>query len=559
MATFEITGPDGAKYHVVGPEGSTEQQALEKIQAQTAEKPSVAADVAKSGGIGVVKGGLGLAGLPGDLGALIGKGAEKLGIPEDVRSAVSTGAKAVPIIGSLTGPTSRDLRGGLEKVTGPLYEPKTTAGEYAQTGGEFLPGVIGGGASIPVKLATRVAAPALASETAGQATKGTAAEPYARIAAALVAGPAAARAITPMPMAPGRQAMVDTLLAEGVTPTAGQRTGSKALQYAESSLGDFPGAGGRATAATEAAGQQFTGAALRRIGMHEPPTRPNLDARVQEISDTFRDLSARNTLSYDRQFVTDIQDTVRRYDRKLPSQQREVFHNYIQDLQQFPGRVPGEIYQVTRSDLSRQAHALRHSDPTLSDALRGVRNALDNAMGRSISPADREAWQEARRHWGNWRTLEGPSKNTDATGNISITPLGLQQAAATRDRGAFARGQGDFAELAQAGAPIMKPLPQSGTTPRAIASGLLSSIGAAAGAGGGGLPGAIGGAAAGMAVPAAVGRALMSRPAQAYLRNQLIDDPQTARDALVRALLADQSSQSPLRITVGPNPANFSQ
>lgn len=507
------------------------------------EKPSVSEDLAKSAGIGVVKGGLGLAGSSGDVRELIAKGVGKasgaLGyeIPAETTSKV---LKTVSPAGIFAGPTSQQLRGAVEGVTGPLYEPKTTAGEYAQTTGEFLPGLIGGPAGAARRAVTNVLAPAAASETAGQATKGTAIEPYARIATALLAGPAASRAITPLPVAPGRQAMVDTLLAEGVTPTAGQRSGSTALKYIESSLGDFPGAGNRATRAQETTGQQFTSAALRRMGVHGEPTRANLDVRVQEIGDQFRDLSARNTLRYDQQFVTDIRDTVQRYDRKLPSQQREVFRNYIDDLQQFPGQVPGEVYQVTRSDLSRQAHALRHNDPTLSDALRGVRNALDNAMGRSISPADRGAWQEARRHWGNWRTLEGPAKNTGATGEINITPAALGQAASTRDRGAFARGQGDFAELAQAGKPILQPLPQSGTTPRAIASGLFSGIGAGAA----GIPGAI----AGLALPAAGGHAIMSRPGQAYLRNQLLADPQTAREAIVKALLAAESAREPLRI-----------
>src|SRR6202035_2014026 len=34
MPTFNITAPDGTKYTVEGPEGATEQQALEKVKAQ---------------------------------------------------------------------------------------------------------------------------------------------------------------------------------------------------------------------------------------------------------------------------------------------------------------------------------------------------------------------------------------------------------------------------------------------------------------------------------------------------------------------------------------------
>lgn len=521
------------------------------VQQLRAGKEGISADVAKSAGIGVAKGGIGLGGAIGDIRSLASSATDYLGgklsiTPEAIEKFKQSMVSATPVSAALSvAPTSQDIQSRVEDVTGKFYKPRTTYGEYAQTGGEFASGALAGPGGLARRAVTQALIPAAASETAGQVTKGTAAEPYARIAAALTAGPAAARVVSPLRAQPGRQAMVDTLLAEGITPTAGQRSGSKALQYAESSLGDFPGAGGRATAAQEAAGQQFTSAALRRMGVEGPPTRANLDTRVQEMADTFRDLSARNVMNYDRGFVHDIQNTIQRYDRKLPSQQREVFRNYIDDLQQYSGgQIPGDVYQVARSDLSRQAHALRHNDPTLSEALRGVRNALDNAMNRSIAPADRAAWNEARRHWSNWRVLEGPAKNTDAAGNISISPQALQQAAAVRNRGQFARGQGDFAELAQAGVPILKPLPQSGTTPRAVAAGLFSAIGA----GGAGIPGAI----AGLAAPAAAGRALMSRPAQAYLRNQLMAQPDTMRERIIRALMANQSTSEPLRLTERP-------
>lgn len=519
---------------------SLEGVTLDQLQAPAAPSVDLGADVAKSGGVGIGKGLISGAGAIGDLRSKASAATDYIGgklgaSPETLETIKRTAAQVSPLTAAIaTAPRSQQIQSKVEGVTGPFYKPQTMAGEYAQTAGEFLPGAAAGPGGIGRRLLGQSFLPALGSETAGQFTKGTAAEPYARIAGGVAGGfaaPSLLRTVTPLPAQPGRQAMVDTLLAEGVTPSAGQRSGSKALQYAESSLGDFPGAGGRATAAQEATGQQFTSAALRRIGMQGEPTRANLDARVQEIADTFRDLSARNTLQYDRPFVNAVNATIQRYERKLPSQQREVFRNYVDDLAQAPGQLPGEVYQVARSDLSRQAHALRHSDPTLSDALRGLRNALDDAMGRSISPRDRVAWQEARRHWGNWRTLEGPAKNTDATGNISITPAGLGQAAATRDRGGFARGLGDFAELAQAGKPILQPLPQSGTTPRAIASGLFSAIGAGAA----GIPGAL----AGLALPAMAGRALMSRPAQAYLGNQLIGPgPSAATSGLLGGLPA---------------------
>jgi hypothetical protein len=69
----------------------------------------------------------------------------------------------------------------VESYTGPFYQPKTIVGDYAQTAGEFVPSAL----LMPEgSLATNALRygllPALSSETAGQLTKGTAAEPWAR-------------------------------------------------------------------------------------------------------------------------------------------------------------------------------------------------------------------------------------------------------------------------------------------------------------------------------------------------------------------------------------------
>lgn len=328
-------------------------------------------------------------------------------------------------------------------------------------------------------------------------------------------GRAVQRAITPFPVRdPGRAGMVAALEREGVQPTAGQQLGNKALQYTESTLGDYPLAGGQATAASERSGQQYTRAALRRLGLQGDDITPAaVDRAVGNIENEFQRLSASTTIDFDRQMGNDIGATMNRYARKLPSQQREVIDNLVNDIVAQGRSMPGDVYQIARSDLSRMAQASRRTDPTYSDALRGLRNALDGAMQRSLTPQERGAWERARRQWTNWRILENAVKNTDAAGNVRITPAQLLQSAATRDRGGFGRGLGDFNELARAGKSILQPLPQSGTTPRAIAAGIMPAIMSPAGL----VP-----AAAGIAAPAIAGRAMMSRPGQAYLRNQLL-------------------------------------
>ena len=195
MPTFETTGPDGATYHINAPD---EHRAVEAFSAfikgslpAPTNDDSTTGDVAKSAGVGLVKGGIGLAGLPGDLSNALAHGSKIAGD----YIAGKLGFDPSPDLGLPALPTSGVIQKGVESATGPLYEPKTTAGQYAETAGEFLPAAIGGPESLATRLATRVAAPAVASETAGQLTKGTAAEPYARLAGAIAGGTSASAGV----------------------------------------------------------------------------------------------------------------------------------------------------------------------------------------------------------------------------------------------------------------------------------------------------------------------------------------------------------------------------
>ncbi|MGY3527286.1 hypothetical protein [Bradyrhizobium sp. USDA 4452] len=520
----------------------------------------IAVDVAKSGGIGAIKGGIGLVGAAGDLrnaaSASVDWAAGKLGLdPSTIKHGAETLANMTPVGSVLTrAPSSHDIQSGIEGVTGEFYKPKTTAGEYAQTAGEFLPAMIGGPESLASRAVTRVALPAIASETAGQITKGTEVEPWARTAAALlspVATSTARRAITPLPATAERTALANALRGEGVDLTAGQATGNKPLMWLESALGDIPGSGGAAARMQEAQGQQFTAAALRRAGENANRATPEvIDRAFHRIGADFDTLSARNTLHMDPQFVTDIVDTAREYHALVPPAMRSpIVENIVRDIGQTQahnaGQISGEAYQALTSRLERAARG--SNDPQLRAALRGIRGSLDDAMERSIAannPADAGAWQQARTEYRNLMVLE---KAATAAGSSTaeglISPSSLRNATInTQGRRNYARGNGDFADLARAGEAIMKPLPNSGTAPRMYAQHFASALSGGLGATVAGLPGML----AGATMPALVGRALLSAPVQRYLSNQAVlptAGAGAARQALARALLGAQSAR----------------
>jgi hypothetical protein len=496
----------------------TDPKLLEQLNAT----PGVAEDMAKAAVSGAGRGLVGIAGFPADMFELGSRGGawinRKLG-GTNVRQ------DQVPEYGS------EALQKKVEGVTGEFYKPQTTAGKYAHTVGEFAPAVLAGPGGLARKAVTQVLLPGVASEAAGQATEGTKAEPYARVAAALGAGAAPgmlSRAVTPAPASPARQRLVDVLESEGVTSlTAGQRTGNEMLRYAESALGNAPFTGQAANRITRQGQEQFTDAVLRRAGTAGEATPETLRVNSDRLGQNFRDLSARNTLQLDPQFAGDVQGVIREYGRVLPTEQRQILYNILTDIGQLGNAIPGQVYQTTRSRLSRMATGT--NDVEFGRAIRGVRDALDNAMDRSISPGDRDLWRQTRREYGAQKVIEkAASRAGEATAEGQIVPANLRNTVAAENRGAYARGQGDFSELARAGAGIMAPMPQSGTAPRSMLYNISNML-------------------SGGAVPALAGRALMSGPVQRYAGNQVVPqalqnlDPR--RTAVINALMAAEQQR----------------
>jgi hypothetical protein len=211
MPTFDFTSPDGKSYSVQGPEGATPEQAFQMLQQHLGSAPpvSMGEDAAKSIGAGLGNAAVSTLGLGGDAREIATKGLDlagsKLGFDTSgIKSAASAASKVIPGLGLLaSAPTSQDIRSTVtDPIVSPDYQPQTALGGVLKTGAEFLPAMADPELAGPGLLktagklfASRVAAPALASEGAGALTQGTAAEPYARAAGALLGGAGAARGI----------------------------------------------------------------------------------------------------------------------------------------------------------------------------------------------------------------------------------------------------------------------------------------------------------------------------------------------------------------------------
>jgi transglutaminase-like putative cysteine protease len=114
---------------------------------------------------------------------------------QTIAQAVKAGFLVLPGGANPTGPqVIEDINAATRQPSNPKgileREPQNMAEAYAGSIGEFLPGAAGPGG--PLRKVAQVLVPAIASETAGQATKGTEMEPWARMAAGFAGGVTAA-------------------------------------------------------------------------------------------------------------------------------------------------------------------------------------------------------------------------------------------------------------------------------------------------------------------------------------------------------------------------------
>lgn len=190
-------------------------------------QPGVAEDVAKSFAGGVGRGTAGLIGLPRWAGDQITAAMDWLEQTarqegdEDFARRVAERKAKIGNVPTLL-PQAATVQSGIESVTGPLHKPQTTAGRYASTVGEFTPGAMLGPGGAVRNAVNFAVAPGIASEAAGQITRGTPYETPARVGAAIATGGAAALV--------NRPRTVDQALRTAMGPNVDQQAVAAAAQ-----------------------------------------------------------------------------------------------------------------------------------------------------------------------------------------------------------------------------------------------------------------------------------------------------------------------------------------
>jgi len=298
-----------------------------------------------------------------------------------------------------------------------------------------------------------------------------------------VARPIAEGAISPV-----RQGYVDLLQAmriDNLTP--GQLTGSRPLEIIDSVLANLPFSAGGAQRTADDQLEKFTTSVLSDAGVQAPRATPAVrEAAEDAFGQSYDTLYGGKTINVDQDLLNDVARITSGQMSKLPSNQKEVAMAYLRDIVQAGGSMPGEAYQVARSQLGKQARSMQNSDPFTGDVLREIRNALDSAAGRSLPPGDKEALDLLNNQYRNYKSIQrATTGGNDAALEGLVSPAKLLQSVETANKGKSQAGYGDLYPAAQAGRAVLTDaVPNSGTAQRQFYQNAITGAAGAVGAGG---------------------------------------------------------------------------
>lgn len=347
-----------------------------------------------------------------------------------------------------------------------------------------------------------------------------------------IAAAGVGRIISPIAnqLTPSQMRLAKEAEARGIELTPAQATGSSRAAFLESQLRDLPGGAMSPRPQQQEILQRATLAQANIAGDYATPQAIN-DA-FRRTGNDFNNILAGKNIFLDTRLESDIQNVVNRYSNRLDANVSNVFKAQADEISRMlPSRmsgnaqvaITGEKANNIRSDLARLERSYKGNDQ-LRSALGGLREAIDNAMERSLSGADRQALREARGVYKNIYRLDdvmsraGPQAES---GNIPFVQLNnlLKQKSGSVSRGGESATP-EFKKLAQIGSQFFREPPSSGTAQRTFWTGLLGG-GTGAGLMAGGLTGAAGALGAGIGIPYGANILYNTRAGQAYLRNQL--------------------------------------
>ena len=524
MPEFLITSPEGKQYRVTGPEGSTKEQALVRVQAQLGQaakpqqrEPGWAETIAASPMKGLAQG--------ADFAA---------SIVDPLRGLQNIGHFVVP--GSIPAPNVFSLGEAAERISPTPSDPTKRIAQSVASAVANPATYAGGGASILGKAATG-ALGAFGGEIAGMLSEDNR---WARLFGGLLAGGApsalkagASRLVPKIPEA--RVEPLKTLREEFKTePTAEDVLHSEAVRQTMR-LGDRMFGGGKFTKAKMETEKQVSGAALREMGVNTEKegslaTPEVLERAEKRMGDTFSRTMDIIRLKHDEPMGDEFSRITRQMlaDGNLTTEQMNQVDRLQQHiLAQFPtggkikdvvvpkgmsledalgvffdengeyrfaekpalpypkakgrtdeGIMKGTTYHGLTQYNGMLGMAMRSENAAFAYYAAQIKEALDAALERSAAHPGRgyskenqtkalADFNEARRQW--WAKLmieKAVSKRGQDEAEGLIQVRHLASALAAKDRFTqYVKGKTRLDQLARAGEAIISPRPNFGQDP----------------------------------------------------------------------------------------------
>jgi hypothetical protein len=389
--------------------------------------------------------------------------------------------------------------------------------------------------------------------------------PTAGIAASMItpfATSAARRLITPIRPTLSRetQRLVEEAEKIGIKLTAGQKTGSRPLQTAESSFQQMPLTAGAQRAVYDQQTTAYNRAVLEKAGIQADNAAPEvISGGFKTLGARFDDLVKKTTIYVDRQFVKDIEDVVVENARKMGADDAKILTAWADDAKKLAAAlddpanskvlIEGDVYRKTATGLREAA---RSAKGDLKTNLLVLINKLDDAVERSMGKEMRLDWRDVRNKYRNLLIIDkAVSGGTQATRNSGDIPFGAFTAAVRgSDKGGFGRGRGDLNTLARIGDFLADKIPNSGTPERTRMINMLrgSGIGTGGVTAGGGMAAGLDPQTAAMiglgvagtqtALPKMIQALMNSKAGQSYLTNTLAGGKGPTMELLAKILAA---------------------
>lgn len=261
----------------------------------------------------------------------------------------------------------------MEGVPNPLENDITLAGPVPKEPSEhpFITNLAGAafdplswaGPGGLISKAAGIVGSTLGGEAGRNAAKGSAFEIPAELAGSFAGAHAALApghiAAGPKPIAPDRQALIDTLKGEGVTSlTAGQQRGSKGLRYLESITADSPLSGTGAEEINEAGKKEFTRAVLKRMGEDADAATPDVIERARvRIGNKLDEVADKLPVKFTGKFGNDLSEIAQDLTKEglAPEQTNRIMTNLNNVRGAFITKAPAGGLDRTMAEMRANA------------------------------------------------------------------------------------------------------------------------------------------------------------------------------------------------------------